>query len=190
MDNKKSQNHNITKSLLGYFLTLTLFLCLISNANGKNYYFSTSTGVDTRTSTQAQNPATPWKTITKLNSFFSSLLPGDSVLFKRGESFYGKIIVAKSGNASLPIVIGAYGTGARPEITGFTTLSSWTNEGAGIYSKIISCESKPTFVSINGMQTPMGRYPNAGAYLTVDSHISNISISDAALNSFNILVRL
>jgi parallel beta-helix repeat protein len=183
MDNKKNQNHTITKSLLGYFLTLTLFLCLISNANGKNYYFSTSTGVDTRTSTQAQNPATPWKTITKLNSFFSSLLPGDSVLFKKGEVFYGSIVISKSGTAALPIVIGAYGVGQNPVISGFSTLTSWSNEGNGIYSTTISGQSSPDLLVINNKQYGMGRFPNSGINLTVDSHITNISITDAALNS-------
>ena len=78
---------------------------------GANYYFSTSIGDDSRTVTDAQNPITPWKTLNKLNSFFSSLKPGDSVLFKRGDIFYGSIAITKSGTSSLPIVLSAYGTG-------------------------------------------------------------------------------
>jgi len=170
---------------LGIFvLSITLVLFSQLADAGKNYYFSSISGDDTRTSTQAQNSATPWKTISKLNSFFNSLNPGDSVLFKRNESFYGSIIVSKSGSASLPIVIGAYGSGNKPVITGFVTLTGWTNEGNGIYSKAVTCESKPDLVTINGVLYGMGRYPNSGSnWLTVDSHVTNVSITDADLNS-------
>ncbi|MEJ7684845.1 MAG: hypothetical protein WKG06_44765 [Segetibacter sp.] len=76
-------------------LTLLCFLqvCFLHSAWAATYYFSTSSGNDSRTSTQAKNPSTPWKTISKLNSFFSSLQPGDSVLFKRGETFYGSVTI-------------------------------------------------------------------------------------------------
>src|SRR3712207_2097522 len=95
-------------------LLLAVSLCVLNTAGATNYYFSSVSGDDSRTSNQAQNPSTPWKTIDKLNTIFASLLPGDSVLFKRGETFYGSIIVGKSGTSILPITIGAYGTGAKP----------------------------------------------------------------------------
>jgi len=186
MDNKKNHNHSGANTILGYFLTVTLFIFFTINANGRNFYFSTSAGLDTRTSTQAQNPATPWKTITKLNSFFTSLLPGDSVLFKRGEEFYGSIIVTKSGNSTLPIVIGPYGTGNKPIITGFTNLSSWTNEANGIYSKTVSGQSFPEMVKVNNTQYGMGRWPNSSTWASIDSHSGVTSITDADLNSNSI----
>ena len=134
-----------------FFITLILLLLTSQTLVGRNYYFSTASGDDSRTSAQAQNPATPWKSINKLNSFFTSLVPGDSVLFKRGETFYGSIKVAKSGTSSLPIVIGAYGTGVKPLITGFTTLSSWTSLGNGIYqSEVTTCKPTLNIVKING----------------------------------------
>jgi len=52
-------------------LLLTLFfiklVVLPQQANATNYYFSTTDGDDSRTSAQAQNQATPWKSIDKLN---------------------------------------------------------------------------------------------------------------------------
>src|SRR5436305_1322984 len=105
--------------------------CIVTNA--ATYYFSSSNGDDSRTPAQAQDTKTPWKSIEKLNSFFHNLKPGDAVLFKRGDVFYGGIIAAKAGDPTAPIVLGAYGTGAKPVISGFTTASSWTSLGKGIY---------------------------------------------------------
>src|SRR3954447_26306731 len=87
------------------------------STKGANYYFSASQGDDSRTATQAQNPNTPWKTLSKLNSFFASLKPGDSVLFKRDDTFFGSITIAVSGTSSAPIILGAYGSGNRPIIS-------------------------------------------------------------------------
>ena len=119
--NKLDTSIKIRKALI----LLGIGLLISVNSLGRNFYFSTNTGDDSRSMTQAQSPSTPWKTISKLNSFFSSLLPGDSVLFKRGEVFYGSIYLTKSGTASQPIVIGAYGTGVKPVISGFTAITSW-----------------------------------------------------------------
>src|SRR5688500_16136642 len=104
---------------------ILLLVCFLNSASANTYYFSAASGDDSRTSIEAQNPITPWKTLNKLNSFFSSLQPGDFVLLKRGETFYGSITVNKSGTASAPITISDYGTGNRPVITSLVTLSSW-----------------------------------------------------------------
>ena len=67
-------------------------MCFVIPTSAAKYYFSSQSGDDSRTSLQAQNPATPWKTLNKLNTFMN-LQPGDSVLFKRGETFYGTLIL-------------------------------------------------------------------------------------------------
>jgi len=181
MDIKLYTKATIYQLLVVSFITLTLVLASSMNAVGKNYYFSTSTGDDSRSSTQAQNYSTPWKTISKLNSYFSSLLPGDSVLLKRGEVFYGSIIVKKSGTSSLPIVIGAYGTGSNPVISGFVTLSSWVNQGSNIWKATIPTSNTTLNVLIiNGSQQAMGRYPNS-TFLTYESASGNTSITDNQL---------
>ena len=122
---------NLTPQLLNKrtmrFLFVLAFLCAGHLVHATNYYFSSVSGDDSRTGAQAQNPATPWKTLSKLNSFFSSLSAGDSVLFKRGETFYGSIVVSKSGTAANPIRFGAFGSGAKPIISGFTTVNTWTS---------------------------------------------------------------
>ena len=167
-----------------FLLALSLFICGIANAT--NYYFSSVSGDDSRTSAQAQNPATPWKTLTKLNSFFSSLAAGDSALLKRGETFYGSITVSKSGAAGRAICIGSYGTGAKPIITGFTTVAGWTSLGSNIWesTSAVSSLSDLNMVVINGANTPMGRYPNTG-YLKYQSSTASSITSSSLTGSPN-----
>jgi parallel beta-helix repeat protein len=125
----------------------------------------------------------PWRTITKVNSAFSIIKPGDRILFNRGDTFYGTIIVTKTGSVANPIVIGPYGTGANPVITGFTTVTGWTNEGNGIYSKVLASEAQTNMVSMDGINICMGRYPKS-TYQTYESFASNVSITDNGLGDF------
>src|SRR5690349_14836445 len=117
-----------------FAIALLLPAALINfSSKGANYYFSTSQGDDSRTSTQAQNPSTPWQTLNKLNSIFATLKPGDSILFKRGDTFYGTITISVSGTATAPIVLGAYGNGNKPIISELVNVAGWTSLGGGIY---------------------------------------------------------
>jgi len=164
-------------------LLLIAFLFIISDIKATTYYFSTSIGDDSRNSRQAQNLATPWKTIEKLNSFFYKLKAGDSVLFRRNEIFYGSIDVKKSGSPAAFIVIGAYGKGNEPVIYGLSTVSSWMPLAKGIYqSTCRSCKPEGKMLIINGVQQALGRYPNKG-YLIFQSHTGNTSITDKHLSA-------
>lgn len=172
--------------------TLPLLLVLISSWHtfGANYYFSTATGDDNRSATLARNPMTPWKSLSKLNSFFSQLQPGDSVLLKRGEVYFGAIQMTKDGTESRPIVIGAYGSGERPVISGFTTVASWTSMGGGIYeSQALTTTPNLNLVVINGVNYAMGRYPNETApnkgYLNFESHGNNYIIDNQLSSAIN-----
>jgi len=166
-------------------LTLLLFL-FVSTARAATYYFSTSQGDDNRTAAQAQSPSTPWKTITKLNAIFATLAPGDVMLFNRGEVFEGAIVATKSGVAGNPIVFSAYGTGARPVITSFATLSGWVSLGNGIWEAPLTTDAATlNMVTINDVPRAMGRYPNADApnkgYLTINSYVGNTQITSNQL---------
>ena len=163
------------------FFTL-LFLFVISSAHAATYYFSSASGDDSRTSTQAKSASTPWKSLSKLNTFFSSLLPGDSVLLNRGETFYGSIVVNKSGIKGSPIVIGAYGSGNKPVVTALTRLSNWVAIGNGVYESYnFSLGANLNILLLNDIQQPIGRYPNTG-YLKLESHSGN-TITDNELSS-------
>lgn len=182
MQKKATFHLKINTSVLKSFcILLPLLLCLSTLSRATNYYFSSSTGNDSYTSTQAQNQATPWKTIAKLNSFFSSIVAGDKIFFKRGDTFYGGIILTKSGSsASAPITFADYGSGSLPIISGFTTISSWTSIGNNIFQANISAATSTlNIVSLNGVPQRMGRYPNNTAtgdpYLYYESFTSNTS---------------
>jgi parallel beta-helix repeat protein len=163
------------------FIIILLTLSTIVSAT--DYYISSS-GDDTNNN--GLSSSTPWKTIAKVNSVFSTFKPGDRVLFNRGDTFYGTLKISSSGIAGNPIVISAYGSGAKPVISGFTTLSSWTNQGSGIYNIPFTCTSAPEIVTIDGVQYGMGRWPNSSTWAYIDSHSSVKSISDMDLNSATI----
>ena len=99
------------KNLLPKLILCFGLLVLCNYAEAATYYFSQSMGDDSRSSAQAQNPSTPWKSIDKLNAVFKTLQPGDVVLFRRGETYYGSIKMSKSGAQGRPITLGAYGSG-------------------------------------------------------------------------------
>lgn len=168
-----------------FFLIL---LVTINFAEASNYYFSTNSGDDSRTSSQANHPGTPWKTLDKLNSFFNNLKPGDSVLLKRGETFYGSIIINKSGSASSPIVIAAYGTGLKPVVTGMVPLTGFTNAN-NIWTSApnASLGANVSVVLMNNVLQRLGRYPNIDAankgYLSIKDHSEKTSISDDQLSN-------
>jgi len=147
-----------------------------------DYYFSERSGNDSRSATEAQNPATPWKSIEKLNQIFSTLNAGDAVYFKRGEKFYGTIHINKSGNPGNPIKIGAYGTGPKPIITSFIEAQNWTSLGNNQYeTKSALNTSDIQVVLINGKRVELGRFPNADqkneGYITINSTNGKDNIS-------------
>ncbi len=181
------------------FIHLFLSLCLFANVNAApnattadlrgttNYYFSIVNGDDSRTVAQAMNPATPWKTLKKLNSIMSTLKAGDAVLFNRGETFTGSIVMKQSGTADAPIIFSAYGTGSRPVINGLSTVKNWTASGNGTWETAISSASYLNLVLLNGTVKGMGRFPNLSdpkrGYLIIESHVDNTQITDNELST-------
>ena len=145
-------------------------------------YYVSNTGSDSNNGTST---STAWQTLAKVNS--SNLVAGDQILFQKGDTFYGSITVKNSGTAGNPIVFGAYGTGSNPIITGFTTVTSWTNLGSNIWesTNAVSTLSTCEMVSINGVNTAKGRYPNFSNsnsdFLFFQSHSGSTSMTSNSL---------
>lgn len=128
----------------------------------------------------------PFATIAQSNAH--TYVAGDSLLFNRGDTFTGTIIITQSGTSGNHIIIGAYGTGVDPIITGFITVTSWVNDGDGLYHKAVTMEDElgilsaynSFLVTVDGINTPRGRYPNAG-WLTYESTNGSTTITDNEL---------
>lgn len=157
-------------------LLLLLGIVAVSiSAHATNYYIS-ATGNDAATGT---SPTTAWKTLSKVNAF--TFAANDSILLKRGDIFFGAIVANRNN-----LNFSAYGTGARPLITGFVTLSSWTAVSTGIYKASVSTKNYLNMVTLNDRPAQIGRYPNAGdangGYLAFESSTST-SITDNEMTS-------
>jgi hypothetical protein len=121
-------------------LFIVLFLPLLANA--RKFYFSSSTGSDSYTISQAQSQATPWRTLQKLQQQVVGgvvcFAAGDTIAFKRGDIFdngYTRFSTpnyytfascswtndpaqgwtAPSGTPSAPIVFTSYGDVSLPK---------------------------------------------------------------------------
>ncbi|HZX58924.1 MAG TPA: right-handed parallel beta-helix repeat-containing protein, partial [Mucilaginibacter sp.] len=169
------------------FVVSIAALFIVIQCHAANYYFAAS-GNDAYTTTQAQSKATPWQSITKLNSFFVNIKPGDSILFKCGDTFVGSISVTKPGALGKPIVFSSWGTGAKPIISGQVPSGAWVNMGGGIYEAPVPLAGATVnVVTLNGVAQPIGRYPNANTpnagYLNIDSHTGDAQVVSSQLNT-------
>ena len=166
-------------------MLLTLSLTIVS-AQARKFYFSSSTGNDSYTTTQAQNQATPWQTLRKLTSLTtgtngpSVFRAGDTICFKRGDVFYGNpsdtycaaywwykpndaYWTAPSGVPGNPIVITNYGDPTLPlpnwlHPRAYYPVSSWpyTREGRAIIQFAGVHD-----IEINGIQSNDYRIPES-----------------------------
>jgi hypothetical protein len=83
-------------------------------------YFVAAGGSDSNSGTDSLHP---WQTIAKVNA--AAFSAGDSILFNRGDAWYGTSLVApSSGSSGSPITFGAYGSGANPIVKGSTLLAT------------------------------------------------------------------
>lgn len=161
------------------FLFTVLFVFLFTGLRATNYYVS-AIGDD---GNRGLSAATAFRTPSRVNQIIRNLKPGDSVLFRRGDRFYGSLTINASGSAQAPIVIGAYGSGPAPVINGLKPLTLWTVSRPGVYeAKLPAMPARPKVVLMNNKLQGMGRYPNArtsnGGYLSYETHTGLNSITD------------
>jgi hypothetical protein len=102
-----------------------VFLAILAligvQASATTYYVSSSTGSDANSGTAA---AAAWQTIGHVNA--QTFLPGDSVLFKRGDVWNESLTPPSSGSSGNAIAFDAYGTGAAPNLTGYYSVPTMT----------------------------------------------------------------
>ena len=118
--------------------SLMLFLVGGLSLSASTYYIS-STGNDSNNGT---TQLTAWATIAHLSKM--SLKSGDQILFNRGGVWREELNVPVSG-----LNFGAYGTGARPIVTGANLITTgWTSAGTNIWS--VSVTTQPLQVWFKG----------------------------------------
>jgi hypothetical protein len=104
----------------------------VTQSGGANkIYYVSAIGSDTN---NGLSEFTPWRTVSGVNNNMSKFMPGDSILFRRGDTFSNTILsVSRSGSPGKPITFGAFGTGAKPIFT--FTYSGTSNNIANITSR-------------------------------------------------------
>ncbi len=106
-----------TKTCATRLLVVLLFFGLPARATT---YYIAAAGSDSNSGTST---STPWQTIAKVNG--ATFSPGDSILFNRGDTWYGTALtVPSAGSSGSPITFSAYGSGANPILKGATNLST------------------------------------------------------------------
>jgi hypothetical protein len=110
---------------------LLVFCSLTSSISATTYYLDATNGSDAKT---GRSTTTAWKSLSKINS--SGFVPGDSILFKRGETFRGFLFPASNGSSTGYITFGAYGSGPKPKLYGSynaMAAAEWTTAGGNIW---------------------------------------------------------
>lgn len=124
----------ITPNKTFYLIAIVLNLLLSFSSNAQNYYVS-NTGNDNN---DGLTESTPWKSLAKASEAAERsnqggfLQPGDKLLFKRGDTFIGQLVLWCSGTETNPIEIGCYGTGENPILTGVGANVGVNNNGDAI----------------------------------------------------------
>jgi parallel beta-helix repeat protein len=158
---------------ISYFFFFTLLLS--SQAIGATYYVNAIGGNDSNNGLSTNNA---WKTISKVNG--STFVAGDSILFKRGETWREKLTVPSSGSVGSPITFGAYGDGALPIISGADLVTTWTSYTTNVWqAALITQPNQVFFDNIRGTkEASVGAVNRANEWYWLDNVIYVYSISD------------
>ncbi len=106
-----------------------LLVCIAwGDAYAASYYVDASHGNDANTGLSA---TVPWRTVAKVNAH--TFNPGDSILFKRGEQWREMLLVFTGGTSANHLVIGAYGDGPKPILSGADLVTGWIQDSASVW---------------------------------------------------------
>lgn len=94
-------------------------------------YYVSNAGLDANSGTA---PSAPWQTITKVNA--TTFQPGDVIVFRRGDTFYGSLLIkGVRSQDQRKVTVGAYGTGPMPKLSRYKIAksTSWVNHSGNIW---------------------------------------------------------
>jgi len=113
------------------------------DAGAPSYYVDATDGNDAH---DGLSPEQAWQSLAKVSA--SSFEPGDSILLQRGELWRESLQVPAAGTDANRLTIGAYGSGARPVLSGSDVLAAWTPDGNDVWSAALTTD--PTVVWFDG----------------------------------------
>lgn len=124
------------KGMLWGLILVIPFWLWVGTSFGATYYVDSSCGTPGNGTTLTCNGDADdaWDYIANVNG--SSFNPGDSILFKRGETWREQLVVPSNGSDGNPIVFGSYGTGNLPLLLGSVEKNDstiWLDEGSNIW---------------------------------------------------------
>ena len=166
---------SVLAALVVWF-TFFIGVCNVSGAIFTTYYVDATNGNDANIGTSSSRA---WKTIAKVNR--STFKAADRILLKRGETWREQLIVRSSGLRAAPIIFGAYGSGAKPIISGADTVTGWTIYSGNIYVANVSPGNIPNQLYIDGTFVDIARYPNSGWLSATANSTDTTSIIDTNL---------
>lgn len=102
-------------------LILIIFLFIASITNAATYRVATDGSGN-------------YTTIAQVNA--ASFSAGDSVLFRRGDTWRGTLLLPSGGSSGNHVIYGAYGTGPKPKFYGSEVETSWTNVSGNIWESV------------------------------------------------------
>ena len=128
-------------------------------------YYISSSGCDTN---DGLTPNTPWQSIKKLNS---SVKCGDTVCFKRGDTFFGQVRAPKGNDSEAPTTYTSYGEGTKPIISQYKTAhrDAWEQYADGIWridlsnaknfdGNVTELDTNVGFIKVDGAIKPWKRF--------------------------------
>ena len=150
------------RKVIRVFLALVFGLSSqILSAN--SYYISSTTGNDAWPGTR---PDSAKQTLAAANAI--NLLPGDSLLFRRGDEFRG-FLDPDPGSTGNPVTYSAFGSGSKPVFKGSLAVSNsgWTLYQGNIWMKQ-GLNINTQYLFVDGKLMTPARYPNS-TYELADS---------------------
>ena len=106
-----------------------------ASARSRRTFYLAENGNDEAAGTSTD---APWKSIDRVNKAMAEgdIAYGDTILFQRGQRFYGEFPSLPDPSGDERLTFGAYGKGDRPQIMGYKVLNkreAWSKAGANLW---------------------------------------------------------
>jgi len=161
---------------LVFLIRLLLAMPMCSYA--ATYYVDNVSGLDSNSGTST---STPWATIAHVGS--QTFAPGDSILFKKGDTWHEQLNVPSSGTLGKPITFGVYGaSGVAPIIDGANVVvAPWSHYKGNIYVARIGAVTPPNSLYVDDVWQEIARYPTRNYLLTTTASSNRRTVMGSGL---------